>query len=448
MSSADDLSPPTDNAASSSPTDSNNSVPVNFHIVGDAYIDFFCFLGGEWPESGGDSRLDQPVKCYAGGSSTNTATHLKALIEYFGSNHPQDNNNNDNQYNGNEDEDNNNINNNNNKSSVKLYTVLNPKDHFGQLLLDHAKHHGFPIHNCWAPEEEQNEQEGDNSHTAISAATTTGHCIAIISGGERSFMTHQGLVEKFDASQIQIQEMIDTPTNLHLHIAGFYNIPGFWNGKLKEKILQIRKERQRRYPDKTTTVSLVTQHDASKVWDGGLKDLLPLLDFVIMNDLEAQSIVKSGGLNVDNYDHEHLCWAEYFGAFDATCNVIVTRGKKGAIALRDKQILGKQKPIVVKPIDPTGAGDSFTAGFIHGLWSWKRSCYPAPVRSYGSFKKEVWPLVAIEEGMRWGVSVGSAAVLIRGASIPPKGEDIQRFLEQAKEPEYPAAANGYTSADG
>jgi sugar/nucleoside kinase (ribokinase family) len=395
------------------PSSDTKSADVSFHIVGDAYIDFFCFLGGEWPENGGDSRLDQPVKCYAGGSSTNTATHLKALIEYFSTADNEDT-----------------------KPSVKLHTVLNPNDHYGQILLDHAEHHGFPIHNCWTQEEQE-------------STATTGHCIAIISGGERSFMTHQGVVENFDASHINLSEMVDTPTNLHVHIAGFYNIPGFWNGNLREKLAHLRRERQRRHPDKTTTVSLVTQHDATKTWDGGLKDLIPLLDFVIMNDLEAQSIVKKGGLNVDNYEHEHLCWAEYFGAIDKTCNVIVTRGEKGAIALRDKQILGKQKPIVVKAIDPTGAGDSFTAGFIHGLWSWKRT-HPdsAPEDSHGGFRREVWPLVAIEEGMRWGVSVGSAAVLIRGASIPPKGEDIQKYLAEAKEPEYPVASEGYCSADG
>ncbi|KAG7338290.1 sugar kinase [Nitzschia inconspicua] len=412
-------------------SDPSASSDVSFHIVGDAYIDFFCFLDGEWPENGGDSRLNQPVKCHAGGSSTNTATHLKSLLHFFApmpspitleDTHDTTNGNNNTELVV--------------EPSVKLHTVLNPYDHYGQILLDHAEYHGFPIHNCWTEED-------------AASNATTGHCIAIISGGERSFMTHQGVVENFDASHINIEEMIDAPTNLHLHIAGFYNIPGFWNGKLQEKVSLIRKQRQRRHPHKTTTVSLVTQHDATKVWDGGLKDLLLLLDFVIMNDLEAQSIVKQGGLNVENYEHEHLCWAEYFGALDKTCNVIVTRGEKGAIALRDKQILGKQKPIVVKAIDPTGAGDSFTAGFIHGLWSWKRAHPQSPPEQMnGGFRRELWPLVAIEEGMRWGVSVGSAAVLIRGASIPPKGEDIQAFLEQAKEPEYPIASEGYYSAEG
>jgi sugar/nucleoside kinase (ribokinase family) len=373
----------------------SSSADVCFHVVGDAYVDFFCFLDGEWPENGGDSRLDQPVKCYAGGSSTNTATHLKSLIRHFNDQDP--------------------------KPPVVLHTVLNPNDTYGHLLLEHAETHEFPIVNC--------REEGNHA--------TTGHCIAIISGGERSFMTHQGVVGSFDADHLNVDEVISAPTNLHLHVAGFYNIPGFWNGKLKEKLETIRKQRKQRYPDKNTTISLVTQHDATKVWDGGLDEIIPLLDFVIMNDLEARSIIKRGGHDVGDYSHEHLCWADYFGGISPHSIVIVTRGEKGAVALRGKQIIGKQKPIVVKAIDPTGAGDSFTAGFIHGLWSWKLA---------NETNGEEWPSLAIEEGMRWGVSVGSAAVLIRGASIPPEGKDIQNFLEQAKEPEHPVFANGLTHA--
>jgi sugar/nucleoside kinase (ribokinase family) len=406
---------------------------VTFHVVGDAYVDFFCFLDGDWPDPGGDSRLEHAVKCHAGGSSTNTATHLKALIQNFTPGPAEV------------------------KPDVMLHTVLNPDDQYGHILLEHAEHHQFPIHNC--------RRDDDDS-------SSTGHCIAIISGGERSFMTHQGVVGNFDADSIDVDSIVGRRrpqqgqddedgegTNLHLHVAGFYNIPGFWDGKLKSKLETIQKMRKELYPTKNTTMSLVTQHDATKQWDGGLDDLIPLLDFVLLNDLEARSIINRAGINIDDFEHEHLCWASYFGSVSPTTNVIVTRGPKGAICLRGGKILGKQKPIVVKAIDPTGAGDSFTAGFIHGLWSWKLSSLSqAQTRSdddnnngehgmnstHGNSldgDDSVWPTAAIEEGMRWGVSVGSAAVMIRGASIPPERTDIQGYLEQAKEPEYPVFSN-------
>jgi sugar/nucleoside kinase (ribokinase family) len=413
---------------------------VTFHVIGDAYVDFFSFLDGDWPESGGDSRLGEPVKCYAGGSSVNTATHLKALITNFTASP---------------------------KPEVVLHTVLNPGDQYGQMLMDHTTKHGIPVDNC--------KREGDSA--------TTGHCIAIVSGGERSFMTHQGVVENFTADDLDVEEIASTPTHLHLHIAGFFNIPGFWNGRLQRKLEAIRQTRKERFPDKNTTISLVTQHDATKEWDGGLSELFPLLDFVLMNDLEARSIIKSerrrnhssngsNGLE-SKFEHEHLEWADYYGGLHTTSKTIVTRGEKGSVALRGKKILSKQKPIVMNSIDPTGAGDSFTAGFLFGLWSWKLGVLGGPPGTTASPStttgasqptgqarphratsprgtegdgdndddEDTWPIEAIEEGMRWGVSLASAAVMIRGASVPPDRSEIQKFWERAKEPEYPPVAS-------
>lgn len=373
---------------------------VNFHIVGDAYVDFFSFLDGDWPESGGDSRLAQPVKCYAGGSAVNTATHLKSLIRNFTAD---------------------------SKPEVILHTVLNPDDHYGQMLIDHTVEHDIPINNCRKEHED---------------TLSTGHCIAIISEGERSFMTHQGVIENFDADDLDVEKIASTPTHLHLHIAGFYNIPGFWDGKLKRKLQLIRDRRKEMYPGKHTTISLVTQHDATRKWDGGLCDLYPLLDFVLMNDLEARSIIRTRSESHKRieFEHEHMQWADYFGGQHPTTNTIVTRGEKGSVALRGKKILSKQKPIVMKSVDPTGAGDSFTAGFMYGLWSWK----PLTLRNNAEKNNDEWTIEGIEEGMRWGVSLASATVMIPGASIPPHNTDIKKFLDEAKEPEYPVFENGYS----
>jgi len=367
------------------------STEVTFHVVGDAYVDLFSFLEGNWPESGGDSHLEQPVKFYAGGSAVNTSTHLKALIRNFAAVEP--------------------------KPNVILHTVLNPDDQYGKILLNHADEHDIPIENY--------RKENVN--------LSTGHCIAIVSGGERSFMTHQGVVKSFGADQLDVGKIVSTPTHLHIHIAGYYNMPGFWNGKLKRKLEVIREQRRRMYPDRNITISLVTQYDATGVWDGGLTDLFPLLDFVLMNELEARSIIRCGceSHNLTEFEQEYMKWADYFGRQHPTINVIVTRGEKGAVILCGKRIVSKQKPIVMNSIDPTGAGDSFTAGFIYGIWSWKLI-----TQQKTGNNKESWPTKAIEEGMRWGVSLASATIMIRGASVPPGSAEIKRIYQQAKEPEH------------
>jgi sugar/nucleoside kinase (ribokinase family) len=338
-------------------TMSNN---VTFHIVGDAYVDFFCFLDGDWPEHGGDSRLSQPVKSYAGGSSVNTATHLKALSD----------------------------------NSVVLHTVLNPSDHYGQLLVEHTEKHGFPLVNCAKPDDDKVKQ-------------STGHCIAIVSGGERSFMTHQGCVDTFHASDLHTQQIIDTPGPVHLHVAGYFNVTGFWNGNLKEQIVKIVEER---LPQKTT-VSLVTQHDATKGWDGGIDDVIRHLDFLIMNELEADRILQRGGSGDDD-------WVSYFSNINPKALIIITKGANGAIVFRDQQIIATLNPaITVDAIDPTGAGDSFTAGFLHKLWE----------RSDTEWTQEV-----IQDALYLGCAAGTAAVTIRGASIPCDPKVIADLYEKQK----------------
>ncbi len=350
---------------------------VAFHVAGDAYVDFFCFLDdGGWPENGGDSRLEEPVRTYAGGSSTNTATHLRALQRNFTDHSPR----------------------------VYLHTVLNPEDHYGQLLLTHASDHGFPIINC------RKKSEG----------LSTGHCIAIVSGGERSFMTHQGCVGHFNAEDLSVQEIVSSASDVHFHIAGFYNIPGFWNQQLEEKLKELRSTRT------NITISLVTQHDATKEWDGGFDSLLPMLDFAIMNDLEARHIVRRGqGRKMLEIDNEIEAWADYFGSVSPQTCIIVTRGELGAVAFKGGKVAAFQSTVPVKPVDPTGAGDAFTAGFIHGIWAWRAES----ARSAEEDDAEPWPNEAIVQGLKWGCAVGRAAVLIRGASVPPRPEQIEKFRQ-------------------
>jgi sugar/nucleoside kinase (ribokinase family) len=356
---------------------------LTFHIIGDAYVDFFCFLDGEWPEQGGDSRLDQPLRSYAGGSSTNTATHLKSLSKHFvkGDDEPQ----------------------------VVLNTVLNPDDHYGQLLVKHAENHGFPLINCRSDDDK----------------SSTGHCIAIVSGGDRSFMTHQGCVENFSAKSLQIDKIVETEGPLHIHVAGFFNVTGFWNGNLKEQLMHIREERKKKRPNQTTMVSLVTQHDASNVWDGGLDEVIPYLDFLIMNDLEATRILRrgQGGKEPDPNADIVQEWISFFSLLNPKACMVVTRGADGAVAFRNGELLSAFHPACkVEAIDPTGAGDSFTAGFLHGIWEWKRE--------HGELDGADFSAEAVERGLLFGCAVGSSTVSIRGASVPSKPEDIMELYEK------------------
>jgi sugar/nucleoside kinase (ribokinase family) len=327
--------------------------------------------------------LTHPVQTFAGGSALNTATHLAALDG--------------------------------NQGHVTLYSALNPTDDYGKLLLQHAKRHNIP----W-------KYHGDET-------ASTGHCIVMVTNNERSFMTHQGVVKGFGVDQVPFDEMVlGDAHNVHVHIAGFYNIPGFWNGPLVERLEWLKRQ------DKRTTSSLVTQHDASEAWDGGIADLLPLLDFVFMNELEARhvtreqlndSIINNNIYNPqENEETSIQHWVDYFSRVAPTTCAIITRGERGALAIRNGTILANQAAVQVTPIDPTGAGDAFCAGFLKGIW--EETSHGSPDVNCGSGE---WPIEAIRNGLLTGCSVATCSVLTRGASFPSDPAKISDFIVRTKE---------------
>jgi sugar/nucleoside kinase (ribokinase family) len=311
----------------------------------------------------------------AGGSAVNSATHLAALVRMDATNETR---------------------------PVIVHSTIQPNDEYGKLILNHMETHGIPFINCL--------NEKIDTTTA-----STGHCIVIVANDERSFMTHPGVIEGFSATSVQFDTMVQEIGPIHVHIAGFYNIQGFWSGALLEHIQRLRREREQ-----LTCVSLVTQHDATGKWDGGLLELLPLLDFVFMNELEAKYITKQ---NEDDDKIKH--WVQFFSlAASATC-VIVTRGDLGAIAIRNGKIIAVQAAVKIVPIDPTGAGDAFCSGFLKGIWDWRRRC-----PSINTFQE--WPPQAIQNGLIHGCGIATCSVLTRGASVPSDPMHIQDFLRRTK----------------
>jgi hypothetical protein len=100
-----------------------------------------------------------------GGSGLNTATHLQALIQNFSNDD------------GNQEE-----------MDVTLQTSYNEADDYGRLLVTHAEKSGFQIVNCVKPSAQDKEENGSKS---------TGHCMVVVSQGERSFLTHLGVMASF-----------------------------------------------------------------------------------------------------------------------------------------------------------------------------------------------------------------------------------------------------------
>jgi fructokinase len=111
--------------------------------------------------------------------------------------------------------------------------------------------------------------------------------------------------------------------------------------------------------------------------------------------------------------------------------VLVTAGEKGAaysFFLNDGMCSGKIEPFTVPVVETTGAGDAFSAGFIHAL-SKAMEEHPGFFFSCDEAKKE-----EVHEIVKFAAAVGALTCTNEGAiAAQPTYEQVQAFLNQQTE---------------
>jgi len=351
---------------------------LSFNIIGDAFADVFCYLSSALPKLGGDSRLLEPVRTKAGGSGLNTATHLASLLSQFSPSFPSD---------------------------VNLQTVINENDPHGRLLIDHCRRHDINLLNrrvsnvpsCFS----------GTGQEIVDATVATPHCVVVVAQNDRSFMTYLGCLSNFAGDNVL--PMIRNSPAYVIHISGYFNLPRFWDGSLAHKLRELRESAK---APCDLLISLVPQQDATEQYDGGVKEVLKLIDILILSEVEAKGMTKyhqrANDINGNQEVEDHV--AAFFASHTSLL-VVVTLGVEGAVALQGGKVVHRQRTYRRDhPIDPTGAGDSFSAGFLFK--------YVANGADDN----------AIAEGMRFGCAVASNNVMIQGASIPASKSSIESTL--------------------
>lgn len=137
-----------------------------------------------------------------------------------------------------------------------------------------------------------------------------------------------------------------------------------------------------------------------------------------MSEVEAKGISKYNNSS-DKYSQSNLLdhIASFFEAYKV--NVIVTLGSKGAVHIYNRDIIHQQETTpILNPIDPTGAGDSFAAGFLYGYLSCKTK------EDTDTDSNEM-----IKHGMKYGCAVGTSSIMVQGASIPSERDSIEKILD-------------------
>lgn len=224
-----------------------------------------------------------------------------------------------------------------------------------------------------------------------SSVSTTVSIVTVNSDGERSFLYNPGSTAAFTAADIP-SRLVDWADIVF--VAGALLTPAFDGGPCAQFLRQCQKA------GKVTVMD--TAWDYEGRWREKIEAAWPYLDWFMPSLEEAK---KLSGLE----DAEEI--ARYFRKAGVR-NVIIKLGANGVYVLMESgesRVVPGFKNIV--PLDTTGAGDAFCAGFLAGL-------------------SMEWPPL---ESAELGNAVGAHCIMQVGASsgIRPLSE-ILAFIEQRK----------------
>jgi sugar/nucleoside kinase (ribokinase family) len=205
-------------------------------------------------------------------------------------------------------------------------------DPFGRFMLDAMAGRGIDVSAC-----------------TVDPARPTGATVILTSGRDRAGLTAMGTIGAFDVDTVPLSLL---ERARHLHSGGY-----FMQETSRDRLPRLFADARAR----GLTTSFDTNWDPTERWDDGVLDLLRAADIFFPNEAEACRIAR-----VD--DPEEACRALVaagsVGRTDGGPLVVVKRGANGALACGAGQPLVRTPAMTIDPVDTTGAGDSFNAGFL------------------------------------------------------------------------------------
>ena len=173
--------------------------------------------------------------------------------------------------------------------------------------------------------------------------TPTGTCLILITpDSERTMCTFLGIAGKINENDIDIEAIKSSEIT-------------FFEGYLWDEGHPKKAFEKAIKNSKKTAMSLSDKFCVDRHKDNFLNLVKNSLDITFANEQEILSLI-----NAKNFD-EVISFGKNLGKL-----IVITRGEKGSIAIKNKEVVefGIQKNL--KILDLTGAGDLFAAGFLHG----------------------------------------------------------------------------------
>ena len=187
----------------------------------------------------------------------------------------------------------------------------------------------------------------DVSGVAVDPGVRTGLTVVLARPGDRAILTFPGAIAMMTAARV---DPALAARARHVHVSSFFLQIGLAPG-LPDLLATARAG--------GTTTSVDPNWDPSGGWDGGLRALLPQIDVLMPNAVEACRIA--------GVDDVARAAADLAGLGPL---VAVKLGPEGALAVPaggGAAVRAHPPPDVPEPVDAVGAGDTFDAGLLTGL---------------------------------------------------------------------------------
>lgn len=202
-------------------------------------------------------------------------------------------------------------------------------DAFGSFMLNAMAARGVDIEAC-----------------TVHSTLPTGASVILSSGRDRAILTAMGTIGALDVDQVPDRLLARAR---HLHLSCFY-------------LQETSRERLPRFfataRARGLTTSFDTNWDPTGRWDGGIRAMLRATDLFFPNEAEVIRIARIGDPEAAA---RHLAES---AVPDRGPTVVVKRGAAGALATEPGAPTVRTSALPVDPVDTTGAGDSFNAGYL------------------------------------------------------------------------------------
>ena len=247
-------------------------------------------------------------------------------------------------------------------------------DYFGRLILDKMKSFGIKT-----------------SYVKVDPDIQTGVTVSVVSeGGDRALISYLGPTELFEIGDVDDRALMGAR---HLHVGAFPLLKSL-QPSVPQLFMRARKAGM--------STSLDTGWDPSGLWDVG--DALQWVDIFFPNEEEAMAITNEK--NIAKASSKLLA--------KGPSTVVIKRGALGCtVATREGSV--DVPAFKVKPVDTTGAGDAFNAGFI---FSFLRGKQVLECARYGN---AAGALKTLKSGCEGLPDLKSVEAMVRGTPIPSAG---------------------------